>query len=198
MILYHSEDDFILFRIFLYCVTLLQKCWGAPEVLAEYLRSTSFCIQPVWEHLGASGRISVAVQKSWVGELWLPNHFTFCWCTSLTIWLHWEQAVSGGLGYAGTSGSGIAESKVVAVECSLSPLTIWLRWAQAVSGGMLTLTSLTIWLRWEHAVGGWSGFAGCSGSGFAGSKAVSAGSGFAGSSVLRGCLSHVSIKHLLT
>jgi len=42
--------------------------------------STSLCIQPIWEHLGASGRISVAVQSCWVVRLWLPNHFTFCWC----------------------------------------------------------------------------------------------------------------------
>ena len=49
-----------------------------------------------------------------------------------------------GSGFADSSGSGFAGSKLVAVECSLSPLTIWLRWEQAVSGGMLTLTSLTI------------------------------------------------------
>jgi len=48
--------------------------------------------------------------------------------TSLTIWLRWEQAVSGGSGFAGSSGSGFAGSKLVAVECSLSPLTIWLGW----------------------------------------------------------------------
>jgi len=42
--------------------------------------------------------------------------------TSLTIWLRWEQAVSGGSGFAGSSGSGFAGSKQAAVECSLSPL----------------------------------------------------------------------------
>ena len=52
------------------------------KVLLEHLRGTSFCIQPVRELLGASGRIGVAVQNSWVIELWLPNHFTFCWCLS--------------------------------------------------------------------------------------------------------------------
>ena len=41
--------------------------------------STSRCIQPTWEHLGAYGRSSVAVQSGWVIQLWLPNHFTFCW-----------------------------------------------------------------------------------------------------------------------
>jgi len=46
---------------------------GAPA-------STSLCIQPIWEHLGAAGRISVAVRSCWVVRLWLPNHFTFCWC----------------------------------------------------------------------------------------------------------------------
>jgi len=80
--------------------------------------------------------------------------------TSLTIWFHWEQAVGGGSYFAGSSGSGFGESKLVPVECSLSPLTISLRWEQAGSGGMLTLTSLTIWLRWEQAFGGGFGFAG--------------------------------------
>jgi len=50
--------------------------------------------------------------------------------TSLTIWLHWEQAVSGGSGFGGSSGSGFAVSsgsgfagsKLVAVKYSLSPL----------------------------------------------------------------------------
>jgi len=30
--------------------------------------------------------------------------------TSLTIWLRWEQAVTGGSGFAGSSGSGFAGS----------------------------------------------------------------------------------------
>jgi len=60
--------------------------------------------------------------------------------TSLTIWLRWEQAFGSGSDFAGSSGSGFAESKLVAgeqavsggfdfagrklvaVECSLSPL----------------------------------------------------------------------------
>jgi len=42
--------------------------------------STSLYIQPIWEHLGASGKMSVAVQSCWVVQLWLPNHSTFCWC----------------------------------------------------------------------------------------------------------------------
>jgi hypothetical protein len=42
--------------------------------------------------------------------------------TSLTIWLRWEQAVGGGSGFAGSSESGIAGSKLVAAECSLSPV----------------------------------------------------------------------------
>jgi len=32
------------------------------KVLSEHLRNTSFCLQSVWELLGASGRIGVAVQ----------------------------------------------------------------------------------------------------------------------------------------
>jgi len=47
--------------------------------IEKHLRSTSFCIQPVRKLLGASGSIGVAVQNSWVVELWLLNHFTFCW-----------------------------------------------------------------------------------------------------------------------
>jgi len=43
-------------------------------------QSTLLCIQPIWEHLGASGSISVAVQSCWVVQLWLPNRVTFCWC----------------------------------------------------------------------------------------------------------------------
>ena len=97
--------------------------------------------------------------------------------TSLTIWHRWEQAVSGGSGFAGSSksglahssGSGFAGSKPVAAECSLSPLTIWLRLEQAVRGGssfagssgsgfagssgILSLTSLTICLHWCNAGG---------------------------------------------
>jgi len=43
--------------------------------------------------------------------------------TSLTIWLFLEQAVSGGSGFAGSSGEfGFAWSKLVGVECSLSSL----------------------------------------------------------------------------
>jgi len=104
--------------------------------------------------------------------------------TSLTIWLRWEQAGSGGSGFAGSgetsfagsSGSGFAGrgetgfawSKLVVVECSLSPLTIWLRWEQ------------WIWLRWEQAGSGGSGFAGRGESGFAGRGE----SGFAGSKLV--------------
>jgi hypothetical protein len=123
--------------------------------------------------------------------------------TSLTLWLGWEQDVSSGSGFAGSSGSGIADNKLVVEECLLSHLTIRLHWEQAGSSGMLTLTSRTIWLRWEQAVTGGSGFAGSSGSGFAGSRlvvvecslspltiwlhreqAVSSGSGFAGSKLV--------------
>jgi len=39
--------------------------------------------------------------------------------TSLTMWLRWEQAGSGGSGFAGSSGSGFAGSKLVVVEFSL-------------------------------------------------------------------------------
>jgi len=55
--------------------------------------------------------------------------------TSLTIWLCWEQAVSGGSGFAGSKLVAVDLASLVAVECSLSPLTIWLRWEQAVSSG---------------------------------------------------------------
>ena len=44
-------------------------------------QSTLLCIQLIWEHLGASGMIRVAVQSCWVVRLWLPNHCTFCWCS---------------------------------------------------------------------------------------------------------------------
>jgi len=46
----------------------------------EPLKSSSLCTQPIWEHLGASGRISVAVLSCWFVQLWLPNHFICCWC----------------------------------------------------------------------------------------------------------------------
>ena len=36
--------------------------------------------------------------------------------TSLTIWLHWKQADSGGSGFAGRGETGIAGSKLVAVD----------------------------------------------------------------------------------
>jgi len=51
------------------------------QVLSEHLQSTSFCFQPVQDHQGASGKISVAVQNSWIMQLWLLNDYTFCWCT---------------------------------------------------------------------------------------------------------------------
>jgi len=50
------------------------------NILWEYLRSTSFCIQLVQELLGAIERIGVPDQNSCVVELWLPDHFTFCCC----------------------------------------------------------------------------------------------------------------------
>ena len=62
------------------------------KVHSEHLRSTQFCIQPVWELLGGSERISVAMQNSWVGELWLPNNFTFCGCYSYNYW--WPQILT--------------------------------------------------------------------------------------------------------
>jgi len=110
----------------------------------------------MWEQAGSSGMLTL---------------------TSLTIWLRWEQAVGGGSGFAGSSESGFAGSKLVAVECSLSPLTISLRREQAVSGGSgfagkCSLSPLRIWLRWEQAVSGGSGFAGSSGSGFAGGSGM--------------------------
>jgi len=42
--------------------------------------------------------------------------------TSLTIWLRWEQAGSSGSGFTGRGETDFAGSKIVAVECSLSPL----------------------------------------------------------------------------
>jgi len=46
--------------------------------------------------------------------------------TSLTIWLRWEQAVSGGSSFASSGGMLTLTSdnlaSLVAVECSLSPL----------------------------------------------------------------------------
>jgi hypothetical protein len=55
--------------------------------------------------------------------------------TSLTLWLGWEQDVSSGSGFAGSSGSDFAGSRLEVVECSLSPLTIWLHREKAVSSG---------------------------------------------------------------
>jgi len=60
------------------------------KVLSEYLRRTSVWIQHVRKLLGAFERISIAVQNSWVAKLWLPNHFTFCWCRQVG-WLHQHQ-----------------------------------------------------------------------------------------------------------
>jgi hypothetical protein len=63
---------------------------------------TALTIWLRWEHAGSGGMVTL---------------------TSLTIWLRWEQAVSSGSGIAGSSEeSGFAWSKLVAVECSLSPL----------------------------------------------------------------------------
>ena len=42
--------------------------------------------------------------------------------TSLTIWVRGEQGGSGGSGFAGRGEIGFAGSKLVAMECSLSPL----------------------------------------------------------------------------
>jgi len=73
--------------------------------------------------------------------------------TSLTIWLRWEQAVSGGLDFAG--------SKLVAVDL-----------ASLVGVKVASLGAVDLWLRWEQAGSGGSGFAGRGESGFAGSKLV--------------------------
>jgi hypothetical protein len=88
--------------------------------------------------------------------------------TSLTIWLCREQAVSSGSGFADSSRSGLAGSKLVVVEFSFSPLTIWLCWKQAGCSGSGFAG------RGESGFAGWgeSGFAGQSGRGFAGSKLV--------------------------
>jgi len=65
-----------------YSCILFCYLWSIEEhlkALQEHLRSTVFYSQPVRELLGASGRMGVAVQNSWVVGLWLLNHFTFCW-----------------------------------------------------------------------------------------------------------------------
>jgi len=54
--------------------------------------------------------------------------------TSLTIWLRWEQAVSGGSGFAGSSGSGFAGSSGSGFAGSSGS-------GFAGSSGMLALTS---------------------------------------------------------
>ena len=67
------------------------------------------------------------------------SYLTYAWShcsdmltlTSLTMWLRWEHAGSGGM--LTLTSDNLAS--LVAVECSLSPLTIWLRWEAAVSGG---------------------------------------------------------------
>jgi len=79
-IIEHSEYNFIVLRIVLYSVPLHQKHWGASENPVKAPESTLLCVRPVWEILEASGRFGVAVQNSWVVELWHPNHITFCWC----------------------------------------------------------------------------------------------------------------------
>jgi hypothetical protein len=89
------------------------------------LNFISLTIGLCWDHAGSAGYVTL---------------------TSLTTWLRWEQAGSGGsgfagrhetsftgsngsgftgwgeTGFAGSSGSGFAGSKLVVVECSLSPL----------------------------------------------------------------------------
>jgi len=59
MIVYHSEDDFILFRILLYSVPLLQKCWGAPESTSqstsESHRFAFTQFKSFWKLLAGSG-----------------------------------------------------------------------------------------------------------------------------------------------
>jgi len=70
-----------------------------------------------------------------------------------TIWLHWEQAVGCGSGFAGSRGSGLAGSMLVAVEYSLSPLTIWLRWEHGGSSGPGFAGSKLVAVDWASLVG---------------------------------------------
>jgi hypothetical protein len=66
-----------LLNILVFCSATSRRVEEHLKVLSEYRRSTSFCIWPALELVGSSGRIGVAIQNSWVIELWLPNHFTF-------------------------------------------------------------------------------------------------------------------------
>lgn len=64
LILYYSEDNFILFRIFWCSIPLLPQYKGASESTLRTHESTSCCSQPILEFLGASGRIGKSVQIS--------------------------------------------------------------------------------------------------------------------------------------
>ena len=74
----HSEKNSIVLRILWYSVPLVQKYREAPESPLCVPKSTFFCIQPVQEYLGASGKIGKPVQNSKVVEVWFLNHFTYC------------------------------------------------------------------------------------------------------------------------
>jgi len=85
MILYLSEDDFILSSVFIYSVPLLELHWRALETALSKCISTSSYVQAVGKHLDASGRIRVTVQNGGIMESWLSNNFTSCWCLLMMI-----------------------------------------------------------------------------------------------------------------
>jgi hypothetical protein len=61
IILENFDNNFILFRIFLYAVSLYSEHRNSLESYLEVPESTLFCIQPVWEHLKVPERVSKAV-----------------------------------------------------------------------------------------------------------------------------------------
>jgi hypothetical protein len=82
----------------------------------------------------------------------VPHSSDILTLTTLIIWCHWEQAGSSGSGVAdrgeisfpGSSGFGFAGSKLVAVECSLSPL-----WQTGFAGSKLVAGEFWLWPLWQ-------------------------------------------------
>jgi len=78
-----------------YSCILFYNIWRMKEQQWSNLQvpeSTAVWMQPIWENLGASARMSVAVRSCWVVQLWLPINFTFCWWLMTSV--HWIQAIS--------------------------------------------------------------------------------------------------------
>jgi hypothetical protein len=63
-----------------------------------------------WEHLEVLRSTGEGYRSVWEVCIWLPDRITFCRCVGCRS------------GFACSCGSGFTGSKLVAVECSLSPL----------------------------------------------------------------------------